>query len=283
MLKIRIAFLKAAGFVLCMSAVLYACSKGGGNTPTPPANPCAGVTISASGLATDADAGNSNGSIAASASGGTGPYTFSINGGSYQTSSTFANLAKGNYTISAKDSKGCTGSTSVSVNEKNACAGVTITLTDINTPSDPCGPNGTITLTAGGSSGFTYSMNTGAYQASNVFNNVAAGVHTLNAKDINGCIKSISVTVASAASGPTFSAVRTVVQTNCAISGCHTGGSPAGGINFTVDCNIVINKDRIKARAIDANPSIMPPTGALPQADRDKITAWINAGGKYTD
>lgn len=282
MLNFRIAFLKAAGFVLCISAILFACSKGGGGSVTPP-NPCAGVTIAAAGLATDADAGSSNGSIAASASGGTGPYTFSINGGTFQGSANFASLAKGNYTITAKDSKGCTGSTSVAVNEKNTCAGVTITLTDNSTASDPCGPNGTITLTAGGSTGFTYSINTGAYQASNIFNNVAPGVHTLNAKDVNGCTKSISVTVATATAGTTFSAAKAVIQTNCAISGCHTGGSPTGGINFSVDCNIVINKDRIKARAIDANPSIMPPTGALPQADRDKITAWITAGGKYTD
>jgi hypothetical protein len=61
--------------------------------------------------------------------------------------------------------------------------------------------------------------------------------------------------------------------------GCYS----QGGINFTVDCNIVLNKDRIKARAIDGNPSIMPPTGALPQADKDKITNWINAGGRFTD
>lgn len=275
------AFLKATGFVLFLSAVLFACSKGGGTT-TPP-NPCAGVTISVTGTVTDADAGTSTGSIAVSASGGSGPYTFSINGGAFQAGTTFGSLVKGNYSLTAKDSKGCTGSTSVAVNEKNACAGVTITLTSATTNSDPCAPNGTITGTASGSTGFTFSLNGGAFQASNVFTNVAAGPHTLNTKDLNGCTQSISLTVAAASAGLTFAPVRSVIQTNCAIPTCHTGSSPAGGINFSVDCNIVINKDRIKARAIDANPSIMPPTGALPQADRDKITTWIAAGGKYTD
>jgi len=27
----------------------------------------------------------------------------------------------------------------------------------------------------------------------------------------------------------------------------------------------------------------MPPTGALAQADKDKISAWVAAGGKVTD
>jgi uncharacterized membrane protein len=54
-------------------------------------------------------------------------------------------------------------------------------------------------------------------------------------------------------------------------------------MNWTVDCNIVANKDRIKARAVDASPSAMPPTGLMPASERQKITDWINAGGKFTD
>ena len=52
-------------------------------------------------------------------------------------------------------------------------------------------------------------------------------------------------------------------------------------MNWKVDCNIVANKDRIKIRAVEQGT--MPPTGALPQSEKDKITAWINAGGKITD
>jgi hypothetical protein len=264
-------------------AFLYACSKGGDSGGGTPPNPCAGVTISVTGTVTDADAASSNGSVAASASGGAASYTFSLNGGAFQGSGTFGSLAKGTYTITAKDSKGCTGSASFTVNEKNVCAGVTITLTATATNSDPCSASGVITATAGGSSGYTYSLNSGAFQASNVFNGVAVGNYTVNVKDAAGCTKSTTVSVTAVAAGPLFQAARSVIQTNCATAGCHTGGSAAGGISFSVDCNIVINKDRVKARAIDGNPSFMPPTGPLPQADRDKITAWINAGGRFTD
>ena len=80
--------------------------------------------------------------------------------------------------------------------------------------------------------------------------------------------------------GPKYQAVKALISTNCAISGCHAG---AQSPNFTSDCNILNNKTLIKARAIDGIPSIMPPTGQLPQSEKNKIMDWINAGGEFTD
>lgn len=81
--------------------------------------------------------------------------------------------------------------------------------------------------------------------------------------------------------GPLFTAVKSLMQANC--ESCHNNSIANGGMNWTSNCNIVTNKTRIKARAVDNNPTPMPPTGALAQADKDKITAWINAGGRITD
>lgn len=279
--RIQNGILKILGFSLFTGIILYSCSKGG-DSPAP-ANPCAGVTITVTGTVADASTGTNNGSITAAAAGGSGTVTYSINGGVFQSSGTFNNLAKGNHTIVAKDGKGCTGSASFTVGETNACAGVTIVLTAAGSNADPCVPNGIITATATGSTGFTYSLGAGAFQASNVFNNVAPGTYTVNVKDAAGCSKNTNVTVTAVAAGPLFNAAKQVIQTNCAISGCHTGAAPQSGLNFSVDCTIVLNKDRVKARAIDGVPSIMPPTGALPQADKDKINAWLAAGGKFTD
>lgn len=269
-------------FITCIALLIFSCSKGdsgGGST----SNNCSGITISVTATVTDADAGSGNGAISATGSGGNGTLTYSINGGTFQSSGTFNGLAKGSYTITAKDSKGCTGSASFTVNENNACAGSTITISATSTSSDPCAASGSITATAAGGTTFTYSLNGGAFQSSNIFSNVAAGAYTVTAKDALGCSKNTNVTVAAAAAGPLFTAIKGVVSANCALSACHSGSSPTGGINFTVDCNIVINRERIKARAIDGNPSIMPPTGSLSQADKDKITAWLTAGGKFTD
>jgi uncharacterized membrane protein len=79
--------------------------------------------------------------------------------------------------------------------------------------------------------------------------------------------------------GALFTAVKAVITQNCV--GCHNNTNSQGGMNWTVDCNIVTNKARIKARAVDQGT--MPPTGPLSQADKDKITAWINAGGAITN
>ena len=79
--------------------------------------------------------------------------------------------------------------------------------------------------------------------------------------------------------GPLFTAVKTLMQANC--QSCHNGSNANGGKDWTVDCNIVANKNRIKARAVDEGT--MPPTGPLSQSEKDKITAWINAGGRLTD
>lgn len=79
--------------------------------------------------------------------------------------------------------------------------------------------------------------------------------------------------------GPLFNAVKTLVASKCV--SCHNSVTSNGGMNFSIECNIVTNKTRIKIRAVDEGS--MPPNGTLPAADKTTITTWINAGGKYTD
>jgi uncharacterized protein (DUF2141 family) len=244
-------------------------------------SPCAGVTIIGTGVATNpTTAGSSTGSILANAAGGTGPYTFNLNGGAFQSSPTFNNLAAGNYTIIAKDAIGCTGSASFTLTDPNPCAGVTISQA-INTIAHvPClSNNGSLTsLASGGLFPYTYSLNAGTFQSSGTFNNLAPASYTITAKDANNCQGIANATVGTAAAGPLFSQVRTLLQANCAISGCHNGTQAP---NWTIDCNIINNAAIIQQRAVNGNPSPMPPTGLLPASDRQKITDWINAGGRF--
>ncbi len=247
-------------------------------------NPCAGITITITATLTNpTGAATTDGSIAATASGSTG-FTYSINGGAFQASGNFNGLAAGVYTISAKDGNGCSGSNNFTLTAPNPCAGVTITVTNVVAGNTPCmANNGSITATAsGGTSPYTYSLNGGGFQVSNLFANLGAGNYTVQAKDANGCNgNSPSTVVANLPAGPLFLDVKAVLQANCVP--CHNNVQQEGGMNWTVDCNIVTFKDRIKARAVDANPSAMPPTGQLPLSERQKITNWINAGGKFTD
>lgn len=279
-------FLKTGTFLISLGCLVYACSKGGsggGSTGGGNNNPCSGVTIVVDGSITNpTSSGASDGSIAATATGSSG-ITFSINGGAFQTSANFTGLAAGSYTITAKNGNGCQGSKAFTLVAQNQCAGVTITVTGSTTNNVPCGTTstGSITVTAtGGSGSFTYSIDAGSFQSSNVFSNLASGTHSVIAKDANGCTGSANITVNNAAQGTLFTAVRSMMQTNCVLSGCH--GDSQTPI-FSDPCAIILNKLKIKARAVDGDPSPMPPTGLLPASERQKITDWLNAGGGFTN
>ncbi len=226
------------------------------------------------------------GSITASATGGATPYTYSLNGGAFQPAgvSLFSNLAAAtNYTVVAKDANNCQGSAINITVASNPCP--TINFTQVVTGADKCAPAGTgsITVTATGSTGYMYQLNSNAFQASNIFNTLVVGSYTINVRDVNGCIKTGTVPVAQAAAGPLFTNVKTIMTANCALSGCHAGASPQSGYNFNDDCTIVAQKLRIKARAVDGIPSIMPASGAISAADKQKIVDWVNAGGQHSN
>ena len=269
---------------------LNSCGSKGGSGGTTPPNPCTGVSITVSGTTSNASApGTSNGSISASASGGSG-FTFSINGGAFQSSGSFAGLAAGTYTVTAKDSRGCTGANSFTVAANDPCLLVTFSVSGTSTPGTPClsTPNGSLTITtSGGGTGFTFNINGGAFQSSPIFNNLAPNSYTIGAKEAGGCVKTNSVTVAANPSGALFAAVRTIIVANCTSAGCHTGSNPAGGINFTQDCQIVANSGRIKVRAVDnfgtGQQMPPPPAAGLSLSDRNAIVNWINAGGLFTN
>ena len=66
--------------------------------------------ISVTSFATDASScASGNGSIQLFRTGGTGPYSYSIDGNNYQSSNTFTGLTPGSYDCFVKDSKGCLG------------------------------------------------------------------------------------------------------------------------------------------------------------------------------
>lgn len=149
--------------------------------------------------------GLNNGSIVAAASGGTGALQYSINGVTYQVSTSFTALAAGSYTLYVRDALGCIKTLAVTLLN---LPGPTLTVSP--TPSS-CGKNdGTITVTASGGTGaITYSINGVTFQASNVFTGLAAGNYTVTVRDIRGCTSTAPTTITSIGSvvTPTFAAV----------------------------------------------------------------------------
>lgn len=158
------------------------------------------------------------------------------------------------------------------------CSTKSITLALAKTDASKCSIDGTITATATGSTGFTYQLNTGAFQASNVFSNLAAGTYNVTAKDADGCTKTTSVTVGeNTTKGPKFSTALSIINTKCQTA-CHGNGQDGAPTNlFNTECGVVAQKLRIKVRALEDG------MGSLNQSQIDAINAWLNAGGRYTD
>jgi hypothetical protein len=134
-------------------------------------------------------AGLNNGQIFVSASGGTAPLTYSINGTSFQTTNTFNGLSAGTYTVTVKDASGCQQTFSTTISEP-----APLSLTCVPTVSN--GTNGTITVTgSGGNLPYSYSMNGTNYYSGSLFSGLAIGVYTIYIKDANGCVTSMEVNI----------------------------------------------------------------------------------------
>ena len=131
--------------------------------------------------------GGNTGSITINgASGGVGPYQFSLNGGPFQASNVFPNLTAGTYTVTVRDANLCTLTlANIIVSQPAAITG---TAAVVNVLCNG-GNTGSITIngTAGGTAPYQYSLNGGPFQASNVFPNLTAGTYTVTIRDANLC------------------------------------------------------------------------------------------------
>lgn len=246
-------------------------------------NPCAGVTITVTLTKTDPTINQSNGSITVTATGGTG-FTYSLNNGAFQSGAVFNSLGAGTYTVTVKSSAGCIGTNQITLTGISPCSSTSIVLNTAIVDLLPCSTtasNGSITVTASGSTGFTYNLNNGAYQSSNIFSNLAAATYTIGVKDVNGCTKTATATVGTQAAGPLFGNVKTLIMTRCAGSGCHTSGGNAAGYNFDNECNIIKYWSQINGAAVTYTLTKMPLGTLLTATEKQVITDWINAGHVY--
>ncbi|MCE7996801.1 MAG: hypothetical protein HEP71_32875 [Roseivirga sp.] len=131
----------------------------------------------------------SDGAISGSATGGTAPYMYSIDGVSFQNTATFSGLGAGTLALTVKDANDCIATTSVQITEPTA-----IDLQATVTPASCHGASdGSVMLTAtNGSGAFEYAINGGSFSSNATFTGLTAGEYTFTVKDANGCTQSIS-------------------------------------------------------------------------------------------
>ncbi len=134
------------------------------------------------------------GSIVINATGGIAPYTYSINGGPFQTSNTFTGLTSGTKTITIKDAYCGTLTKTVIVDVKASpyvYAGTDLTIVD----GDSVRLHGTATGTAASIAWTPNTTLTGANTFTPVATPNTTTNYTLTVTELNGCVSSDNVLV----------------------------------------------------------------------------------------
>jgi gliding motility-associated-like protein len=165
-----------------------------------------------------------NGSIMVTASAGTAPYLYSIDGGPYLANNNFTGLTPGLRIVRVKDANGLISSVAIILN--NNC--VTVTTTNNNSS---CGnSNGSIQANASnGVAPYQYTIDGVNFNTTGSFNGLAAGNYTITVKDAINNIGTASVTIGNS-NGPAVGTIVTL-PADCAnqngfINVAATGGTP---------------------------------------------------------
>ena len=180
--------------------------------------------------------GDNSGSIVVSASGGTSPYQYSIDGGTtWQVSNTFSGLAAGSYNVIAQDA-----GSNMSTVSLETLTEPTLVAFNSSAANASCNGNsdGSITLTGiGGSGTYQYSIDGGTtFQSSGFFTGLAAGTYSLVVEDVNSCQATSSITLTQ----PTaVTHISSSSNLTCNGDGSGsitlTGSGGAGALQYSID------------------------------------------------
>ncbi|MBC6112366.1 hypothetical protein H7U22_18240, partial [Pedobacter sp. CCM 8938] len=147
--------------------------------------------------------------------------TYSVDGGTYSATLTYAGLVPGAHSILAKSSDGCISSaTNILINPAKAVAS-----TPVFAVTQPvCGtPTGSISITA--VTGQKYSIDGGAFTATLIYSALTPGAHTVTSQSVDACN--------SAAMPFTITPAKVVATTPVFALTQPTCGTPTGSINIT--------------------------------------------------
>jgi gliding motility-associated-like protein len=170
--------------------------------------------------------GGSDGSIHATITGGTGPYTAAWTGPGGFTSNSIdiAGLSAGTYTLTVTDASGCSTVASTVMTDT---APLVASIGPVTGVACANAANGSATVTvSGGVPGYAYAWNTSPVQTEATANGLAPGTYTVTTTDLYGCSTSTSATIP----GPLDPLTATMVSSTDA--GCF--GSMAGSATVVV-------------------------------------------------
>ena len=146
-----------------------------------------------------------NGSATATASGGTGPYSYAWSSGASGPS--VSNLTVGPNMVTITDDHNCTHVEIINIGEP---AAIVISIDQVNQPLCPNNSDGSIIVSAmGGTGTINFDWSTGS--TNQTVNNLSAGQYIVTATDANGCEQTETVTIVD----PIITITETTIPPSC--------------------------------------------------------------------
>lgn len=173
----------------------------------------------------EASCQQSDGALTINATGGTSPYTYTMDGANYQTGNTFTGLASGDYSLTVMDASGALNSAIGTI--YNKCPVVLASVKNIT-----CSQNFGI-VTASGNKGtrpFLFSIDGINFQTDSIFNVLNAGVYTMTLRDAKGFMDSTKAYVYNRC-------IHMTANTTDEICGNHNGSIVANATGGTTPYN----------------------------------------------
>jgi gliding motility-associated-like protein len=185
--------------------------------------------------------GADDGSIDVQGSGGTAPYSYSLDGINFSTTNNFTNLAAANYTLTVRDSLNCSNTLTLTLTEPAAIA-----LTSNGQTDASCGAcDGTAVVNAsGGQAPFSYLWTSG--ETTPNASALCAGSNTVTVTDANSCSATLDVTIGNASG---FTATANIDQGVSCFGQCDGAisiNAPATGSSFTTLWNTGATSDSLQ-------------------------------------
>ena len=137
--------------------------------------------------------GASTGAVSIAGTGGTFPYSYSIDGNGPQPFGTFNGLDAGTHDIQITDFNLCVFDTTITLTEPDTLVLTLAVANDLLCNGDNSG-NLTVVGT-GGVSPYQYNLDGGLYGSSATFTSLAAATYIVGVKDANGCTDTLHVTL----------------------------------------------------------------------------------------
>lgn len=182
--------------------------------------------------------GFANGGASAIATGGTGAYSYSMNGITFQGSNSFSGLAPGSYSIIVNDHYQCADTTGFNITQPTP---LSLSVDAVDSANCTGFNDGSILVSSGGATPpYQYNINGQAFVNSGLFDSLVAGTYTIITTDSNQCLDTAVVDVYEPT--PISAVFTTVDSVSCTgysdgtIIGLGSGGT--GTLLYSIDTGV---------------------------------------------